>query len=384
MKRNELKTLQLISVRWWNASAYYGVSLSEALNQAGIPTIVGGREDSPPLEKAREFKQPTFTDINLESLNPVIATKSLAQLKKFLKNESISLVNAHRPEDGFFGVFAKKSSLKPIPVIRTVSDVRPPKDNATNKWLHENGMDFLIFSCKASYERYQNVWPIFDNKSAVIYSAIDTDIFCPSHEIPALRQEFGISDDEVLIGIIARLDPVKDHHTFLKAAAKVAANAPQARFLISGEACNISHEELRQLAQELGIYERVIFLDRQEDLDVRELIHALDIGVVASNGSEVICRISVEYMALGKPQVSTDVNVLPEIVEDDKNGFVVPAGDAEAMGMQLLRLVENADLRKDMGCKARRIAVEKYSYTVFADKTLDVYQDVLKRVRSGK
>lgn len=384
MNTEQIKTLQLISVRWWNASAYYGVSLAKALNQAGIPTIVGGREDSPPLEKAREFKQPVFANINLESLNPVIAAKSLAHLKKFLKKESISLVNAHRPEDGFFGVLAKKSSLKPIPVIRTVSDVRAPKNNATNKWLHEKGMDFLIFSCKASYERYQNVWPIFENKSAVIYSAIDTEIFRPTNDVPALRKEFGITDNEVLIGIIARLDPVKDHHTFLKASAKVAARAPNTRFLISGEACNVSHEELRQLSRELGIQERVIFLDRQEDLDVRDLIHALDIGVVASNGSEVICRISVEYMALGKPQVSTDINVLPEIVEDGKNGFVVPAGDAEAMGTQLLRLAENADLRKNMGYKARQIAVEKYSYPVFAKKTLDVYQEVLGKTRGSQ
>lgn len=376
--------MQLISVRWWNASAYYGVSLAEALNQSGTFSFVGGRGDSPPLQKAREFKQPTFTDINLESLNPGQGLRNVTRLKKFLKREKIDLINAHRPEDGLFGVLAKKSSVKPIPVIRTVSDVRPPKNTASNKWLHENGMDFLIFSCKASCQRYQNVWPIFENKSAVIYSAIDTDIFQPVSEPSALRASLGISGKEIVVGIIARLDPVKDHHTFLKAAAMVAKNAPQARFLISGEACNITHEELQQLARELGIQERVIFLDRQGDLNVRELIDCLDIGVVASRGSEVICRISVEYMALGKPQVTTDTNVLPEILEEGENGFVVPAGDAEAMGMQLLRLVENADLRKDMGCKARRIAVEKYSYPVFAEKTLDVYREVLGRTRGSR
>jgi hypothetical protein len=121
MKRNELKTLQLVSVRWWNASAYYGVSLAEALNRAGIPTIVGGRKDSPPLKKAREFEQPTFTAVNLESLNPLNAVKSLAQLKKFLNKESVALINAHRPEDGFFGVLAKKSSAKPVPVKGWIS-----------------------------------------------------------------------------------------------------------------------------------------------------------------------------------------------------------------------------------------------------------------------
>lgn len=379
MKRNELKTLQLVSVRWWNASAYYGVSLAEALNQAGIPAIVGGRKDSPPLKKAREFAQPTFTALNLESLNPLNAVKSLAQLKKFLNRESVALINAHRPEDGFFGVLAKKSSAKPVPVIRTVSDVRPPKNNASNKWLHEKGMDFLIFSCKASYDRYQNVWPIFENKSAVIYSAIDTTIFKPDNDRSELRKEFAIADHEVLIGIIARLDPVKDHFTFLKAAAEVAQRAPHTRFLISGEACNVSHQELQQLARDLGIYQRVIFLDRQEDLDVRDLIHSLDIGVVASNGSEVICRISVEYMALAKPQVTTDINVLPEIIEEGKNGFVVPAGDAAAMAAQILRLVENTQLRQSMGHQARRIAENKYSYSVLVEKTLQIYREVLER-----
>jgi glycosyltransferase involved in cell wall biosynthesis len=379
MNMDRIKTLQLISVRWWNASAYYGVSLAEALNKAGIPSIVGGRGGSPPLEKAREFKQPTFTDINLESLNPLIAAKSLAQLKKFLKEESIALLNAHRPEDGLFGVLSKKSFLKPIPVIRTVSDVRAPKNNAANKWLHEKGMDFLIFSCQASYQRYHNVWPIFENKSAVIYSAIDTEIFRPDNDKSMLRREFGIAANEVVIGIIARLDPVKDHLTFLKAAAKVAERTPHTRFLISGETCNVSHEELQQFARELGIYEKVIFLDRQEDLDVRDLIHSLDIGVVASNGSEVICRISVEYMALGKPQVTTDINVLPEIIEEGENGFVVPAGDAGAMAAEILKLVENAELRQSMGFKARRIAENKYSYSVFAKKTQEIYREVLER-----
>lgn len=383
MKQNRIETLQLVSVRWWNASAYYGVSLAEALNRAGHFSVVGGRGDSPPLLKASEVGLPVFTAINLESFHPGVAIRNVTSLKRFLKQREIALVNAHRPEDGFFAVLAKKFSRNPFPVIRTVSDVRPPKNNPTNKWLHRQGMDFLIFSCKASYQRYQAVWPIFENKSAVIYSAIDTDFFQPGYKNEPVRREFGIGEAEILVGIIARLDPVKDHHTFLRAAALVAERAPQTRFLVSGETCNVTHGQLQQLSRDLGIYDRVIFLDRREDLDVRDLIHCLDIGVVASNGSEVICRISVEYMAMGKPQVASDVNVLPEIVAEGENGFVFPAGEAAALAEKILRLVENPSLRAEMGRKARAIAEAKYSYPVFAEKTLEVYREVLGKTGAG-
>lgn len=378
MERQSLKTLQLISVRWWNASAYYAISLTEALNRSGIFSVAGGRQNSPPLQKAREFRLPTFTDINLETFNPLTAIRNLVRLKRYIRQNGISLINGHRPEDGLYAALVRRRFSTPLPVVRTVSDVRPPKDHALNKWLHQQGMDFLIFSCKASYERYQSVWQIFENKSAVIYSAIDTGVFQPRPRNSTFRRRLGVGEDEVLIGIIARLSPVKDHHTFLKAAAKVHRQTPHARFLISGENAQLTRENLQKFAAELGIADRVVFLPRDDSISVQDLIAALDIGVVASNGSEVICRVSVEYMAMGKPQVVTNINVLPEIVDDGKNGFVVPAGDPAAMADSLLQLVQNPQLRNRMGETARRYAVEKFSYPVFAEKTLAVYQRLVK------
>lgn len=164
----------------------------------------------------------------------------------------------------------------------------------------------------------------------------------------------------------------------MKAAALVYQQAPHTRFLISGENAQLTHTDLKQVARELGIFDRVIFLPRDDNIPVKELIHVLDIGVVASNGSEVICRVSVEYMAMGKPQVVTDVNVLPEIVADGRNGFVVPAGDARAMASALLPLVKNPDLRHRIGETGRKYAVEKYSYPIFAEKTLAVYRRLIE------
>jgi glycosyltransferase involved in cell wall biosynthesis len=373
------KILQLVSVRWWNASAYYGISLAKALNMLRVPTVVAGRENSPPIKQAKTFELPLKTNINLESINPFICFKNYFSLKNILLSEKINLINSHRPEDHIYGVLTKNSLSPKIPLIRTVSDVRSPKTNIINYWQHKYRTDFFIFSCKKSYERYQSVWPIFENKNKVIYSAIDTEYFHPHKVQEDLRKKYSVSDDEILIGIIARLSPVKDHETFLRAAAKVFEKYPGVRFLISGEESQITHHDLKKLASQLGVFEKVIFLHRDEKVNIRDLINSLDIGVVASNGSEVICRISLEFMAMQKPQVATDINVLPEIIEDGKNGFTVPPKNHDVMAERLMALIKNKELRKQMGERARQIAERKYSLPVFAEKTIEVYQQVLSR-----
>jgi glycosyltransferase involved in cell wall biosynthesis len=376
----DLKILQLVSVRWWNASAYYAISLAEALQQAGIFTVVGGKETSPPIRKAKTWQLSTIGDLHLESLNPMHMVKNLNKLTSVLHQHQINVINAHRAEDMTFSVLVKKRLQGTVPVIRTVSDVRAPKRRPLNKKIHQN-VDFFIFTCKASYERYQAVWPIFADKSAVIYSAIDTKKFSPLPHYTKLREQLGFGANDIVIGLIARLDPVKDHHSFLYAAALLAKEFPLAKFLIAGEPCNITIPMLETLATDLGIRERVVLVPRNPAITAKDLIGSIDIGVVASKGSEVICRIAVEYMAMGKPLVVTDINVLPEIVDDGENGLVVPAASPQSMANALKTLCSNSDLRKKMGHTARQYAINKYSYPVLVKETLQAYQKVLTNNR---
>jgi len=381
MSQSHLKILQLVSVRWWNASAYYAISLSEALKQTGTANIVAGRENSPPLRMAQRKSLDTYTQINLETFSPFKTLQNSKRLKSILNDQQIDLINAHRPEDHSYGAFSI-GRKRPIPLIRTISDVRAPKNHILNKWLHKSRTDYFIFSCKASLDRYQKVWPIFESRSKVVLNAIDTDYFQPQNSKANLRKQFGILEDELVIGIIARLSPVKDHETYIKAASIATEKCPNLRFLISGEESQITHSDLKKKAQEAGVADKMIFLHRSTNYEIRDLIDCLDIGVVASMGSEVICRISLEYMAMEKPQVVTNINVLPEIVKDDQNGYVVPARNPAGIAEKLVNLANNKELRKNMGANARKIAESKYSFPVFARDTLSIYREVLeKKVR---
>ncbi|HQU71484.1 MAG TPA: glycosyltransferase family 4 protein, partial [Calditrichia bacterium] len=111
----------------------------------------------------------------------------------------------------------------------------------------------------------------------------------------------------------------------------------------------------------------------------KEVIAALDIGVVTSRGSEVICRVAAEYMAMGKPVVVTDVNVLPEMVDDGINGFVVGNSDHQTLARRLELLCFNPEVRLHMGREARRYAEERFSYSTLVEKTLEVYAMLLRR-----
>jgi glycosyltransferase involved in cell wall biosynthesis len=192
-----------------------------------------------------------------------------------------------------------------------------------------------------------------------------------------LGSESGLdSGREVWVGMISRLSPVKGHEVFLRAAAKVAAKVTDVRFIISGESAQISHDDLRRIAESLGIGDRVKIEDRVED--VREVLRQIDIGVVASTGSEVMCRIALEMMASGLPVIGTDVNAVGESIIDGKTGVVIPPHDPDRLAKAMLQLIDDADLRKSMG-RAGRDRVQRELSMV---KMVEYYEDLYRKVLS--
>ncbi len=376
MEEARIRTLQLISVRWWNANAAYGITLAMVLTRAGFPTIVGGTPGSPPIEQAETFNLPVFTDINLESLNPARLLKNSREMKKCIREHSIDLINAHRPEDHLFGALVGRKRAG-IPLIRSVGDVRAPKNNPVNRWLHLNATDFFIFSCAASQRRYQEVWPIPDDKCRIIYGAIDTDYFRPPENSSRLRKTLNIPEDTPVFGLVGRFSPVKDHHNFLLAAAMLQKETNSAHFIISGEEVEISRAELLETARELGIASKVHLLKKQQD--VRDVISAIDVGVINSMGSEAISRIATEFMAMSRPVIVTGVNVLPEMVNAHREGLVIPPRSPEELAGAMRFFVKNPRRIPEYGINARESAEKRFSYSAFLRETVSVYHEVLEQ-----
>lgn len=179
-----------------------------------------------------------------------------------------------------------------------------------------------------------------------------------------LRAELGLGPDAVLIGIVGRLVPIKNHRLFLQAARDVVgelterAGGPGDRsvhFLVVGD--GELRDRLEDEARDLGLSPRVAFLGFRQDL---ENIYAdLDLVVLTSNNEGTpVCLI--EAMAAGKPVVATRVGGVPDLVEDMVTGLLVPPGDREALARALLVLVNDPALRARLGERARSAVYPRF------------------------
>lgn len=171
-----------------------------------------------------------------------------------------------------------------------------------------------------------------------------------------LRAELGISADQRVIGIVARLVPIKAHEVFLTAAAKVRAAMPNTTFLIVGD--GERRAELEALARTLGIADATRFLGWRDDM--REVNADLDVAALTSHneGSPVAL---IEAMAAARPVVATRVGGVPDVVHDGESGLLVPAGDANSFADALLQLLRDPERAAAFGLAGRQAVYPRHS-----------------------
>ncbi|HEX9964284.1 MAG TPA: glycosyltransferase [Allosphingosinicella sp.] len=204
------------------------------------------------------------------------------------------------------------------------------------------------------------------DRIVVVPNGIDTGRFRPDE---ALRREaragWGLGDEEVAIGVLARLDPMKDHKTFLRAAALVAARRPDVRFLCIGAGPEDYRRELEALAEAAGIAGRVLWPGPAAD--PVPALNGLDIACSSSSEGEGFSNSVAEAMACGRPCVVTDVGDAALVVGD--TGFVVPPKDGEALAGALIRALER--LGGDSGARARARVADEFSADRMVERTIE-------------
>ena len=199
-----------------------------------------------------------------------------------------------------------------------------------------------------------------------IYNGVDTRMYCPGELGGAIRTELGISEKTFVIGIVGRLDPIKNHPTLFRAFAEVRKFDPEVRLLIVGDGPERAH--LEHLAGE-----GIIFLGNR--LDIPEILQALDVFVLPSL-NEGISNTILEAMAVEIPIVATRVGGNPELMEDGVTGILVPPGESEAIASALLTYLQNPNIRYTHGKCGRKRVIQLFSI----EQMVKSYETVYKRV----
>ncbi len=186
--------------------------------------------------------------------------------------------------------------------------------------------DTIIVNSKAGF-RHSASHGFPENKMVVIPNGIDTERFKPDPLTGAkMRNEWGAKKEDILIGLVGRLDPMKDHPTFLKAASLYAKKKENVRFICIGDGSNPYKKELVDLGQRLGLSNRVVWAGSHKDM--LSVYNALDL-VCSSSITEGFPNVIGEAMACGVPCVVTDVGDSSWLIGD--TGIVVPPKNPNAL-----------------------------------------------------
>jgi glycosyltransferase involved in cell wall biosynthesis len=215
----------------------------------------------------------------------------------------------------------------------------------------------------------------------VIANGFDTTRFYPDPGAGhRLRQKWGVAEDHYLIGLVARLDPIKCHPDFVRAAAMLARERDDVHFVCVGSGSPAYRDELQTLALNLGVGDRIIWTGELSGM--REAYSALDIAT-SSSSSEGFSNTIGEAMACGVPCVVTDVGDSAILV--GHTGFVVAPGKPAELAAAWRRLLEmpGAD-RAALSAAARDRITSEFSVEKLVLRTEAALTRVVSRPRRGE
>ena len=204
-------------------------------------------------------------------------------------------------------------------------------------------------------------------------NAVDADLFRPQPS--DFRKAHGIGAGDFVALYVARFQAFKNHAMLLDAFARLAKDHPASRLVLAGS--GPLRERTEQQAAELGLADRVLFLEDVPYRDLPGVYAAADVKVISSD-YESFCFAAIEAMSMGLPVLTTDCAWVPRLVSDGA-GIVVPVGDAEAFAAALKKLADNPALRQRMGAAGRQQVLEHHTWPASAEKLARLYRDLVNQ-----
>ncbi len=214
------------------------------------------------------------------------------------------------------------------------------------------------------------------NKSYCIYNGFDFNRLSHLSPPEEVRAEFGINT-QFVVGMVGAFHPRKDYHTFVEAAQAVLTQRNDVTFVAVGEG-----ELLEPIQNNLRdeFREHIIFTGKQSK--VESIINVFNIGVLTTNQNihgEGISNAIMEYMVLGKPVIATNGGGTPEIVQDQKTGYLVPAFDSPALVDKIQILLDNPHIASAMGSRGKQLIQEEFSIDNMTEKFVRLYKSLLNK-----
>nr|MBI3613025.1 glycosyltransferase [Nitrospirota bacterium] len=309
--------------------------------------------------------------LDIGSTYSLAALAGVSRLIRFIRSESIDVVQCYFPKAKVMGCIAGKlagaktvSCMRDLGLNISFANMLPLMlaNFCTDRFLVNSfGVkDYLI-----SKQRVRQA--LVD----VVMNGVDVEKYRPATPAEKAEQKLklGIEPSAVVIGVVANLRLVKGLENLIRVVPSVCQVREKTHFVIVGE--GPLEDGLRRQAAALGVTEKITFA--KGCMEARPYLQAFDIGVLCSL-SEGFSNSILEYMAVGLPVVATCVGGNKEQVNDGVTGLLVPPGDSRALAGALVTLLKEDKLRETMAENARRYCLQQFAMDTMIERMGNYYR----------
>ncbi len=363
----------LLSVEGLDAMSEYEVTLISGIDR--------GKEGEL-LSRARETTNLIILPEMGRSINPFADVAAFWKLYRLIKKGRYHIVHTHSSKAGVLGRLAAWFAGTPV-IVHTLHslvfhDYQPWLVNRA-WWLAKKicapVTDFYISVSKVIVRKAIAARIAEPERFRTIYSGMELDWFLNAKfDSNAVRREFDIPLDAPVVGKIARLFPLKGHDELMDAAPAIVKRVPDVRFFLIGDGILLEH--LQERARGYGILNNFVFAGLIDRERIPEMISAMDV-VVHTSLREGLARVLPQALAMGKPCVSFDIDGAPEVVIDDRTGYIVKPFDSAGLADRIVQLIENKELRTRLGENGRRHVDPAFRAEKMVADISEVYQKLI-------
>jgi glycosyltransferase involved in cell wall biosynthesis len=295
-----------------------------------------------------------------------------ARLECFLRRERVHVIHAHKFGSNVWGTLAGRIARVPVVLAHehSWSYEGQALRRTFDRQLIARGADRFIAVSREDRRRMIEIEGIAPERTLFVPNGVPA----PSSPSGAdVRAELGIARDAPVIGSVGSLYPVKAFDVLLRAAASLLGEWPDLQVVIAG--VGPERAALQELARALGLDATLRLLGHRTD--VPDVLSALDVAVCCSSSEG--CPLSViEYMQAGLPIVATAVGGIPDLLEPEIHGLLVPPGDPQALAAALTELLREPARALSMGARARERQRAEFDLEVLVGRLEELYCELLQ------
>lgn len=350
----------------WGGQEIRIVQESRELASRGYRVTIACQEGATIGERAAEARIPVHIVAMRNQYDPLAVRNFI----KLIRDESIDIVHTHSSRDGWVAGAAGK--FTGTPVVRSRHLSTPIGKN----WFSSFSYRFFADAILASGDRIKQTLVtrngLDPDKIVSVGAGVDTRRFRQDISGDGVRKELRLDDCYPVVGMVAILRSWKGHDYLLESVREVVKQYPTAKFVIAGDGPR--KDALHQKVSDLGVGDSVIMAGFRAD--VPEVMAAVDIIILPSYASEATSQVLPQALAMGTPVIATDVGGLPEIVEDNVTGLLIPPRDPAAIAGAIIKMAADKDRARLMMERGREKILEGYTLEVMMKKTIDTYNRV--------